>query len=51
MFGAPDLVVELLSSSTASRDRGVMKELYGRTGVMHYWLLDPRKCVLQAFRL
>ncbi len=51
VFGAPDLVVELLSSSTAGRDRGIKKDLYARTGVAHYWLLDPRKNVLQAFRL
>jgi Uma2 family endonuclease len=51
VFGAPDLVVEVLSSSTASRDRGVKRDLYARTGVCHYWLLDPRKKALQAFRL
>jgi Uma2 family endonuclease len=51
VFGAPDLVVEILSSSTAGRDRGVKRALYARTGVRHYWLLDPRKRVLQAFRL
>jgi len=51
VFGAPDLVVEVLSVSTAGRDRGLKKDLYARTGVRHYWLLDPRKQVLQAFRL
>ena len=51
VFGAPDLVVEVLAPSTASRDRGLKKELYARTGVEHYWLLDPRKQALQAFRL
>jgi Uma2 family endonuclease len=51
VFGAPDLVVEVLSSSTAARDRGVKKDLYARTGVRYYWLLDPRKKALQAFRL
>ncbi len=51
VFGAPDLVVEVLSSSTASRDRGVKKDLYARAGVRHYWLFDPRKRTLQAFRL
>ena len=51
VFGAPDLVVEVLSASTAARDRGVKKDLYARTGVRHYWLLEPRKKALQAFRL
>jgi len=51
VFGAPDLIVEVLSSSTAARDRGLKKDLYTRAGVRHYWLLDPRKKTLQALRL
>ena len=51
VFGAPDLVVEVLSPSTGARDRGVKKDLYARTGVQHYWLLDLRKRTLQALRL
>jgi Uma2 family endonuclease len=51
VFGAPDLIVEVLSSSTASRDRGLKKELYARTQVRHYWLLDPRRKTFQALRL
>lgn len=51
VFGAPDLVVEILSSSTAGRDRGLKKDLYAHTGIAHYWILDPRKQTLHAFRL
>ncbi len=36
----PDLVVEVLSRSTASRDRGEKKAIYARNGVREYWLLD-----------
>lgn len=36
----PDLVVEVLSRSTASRDRGEKKAIYARSGVREYWLLD-----------
>ena len=39
--GAPDLVVEILSTGTERRDRGYKKILYGRYGVREYWIVDP----------
>ena len=38
---APDLVIEILSSSTAARDKGYKRILYARHGVQEYWLADP----------
>lgn len=38
----PDLVVEILSGKTASRDRGEKKAIYERNGVREYWVVDPR---------
>ena len=39
--GGPDLVIEILSPSTADKDRGIKRELYSRHGVKEYWLIDP----------
>ncbi len=38
--GAPDLVVEILSPSTATRDRTFKRTLYARHGVKEYWMAD-----------
>ena len=38
--GAPDLVVEILSPSTAERDQTFKRSLYAKHGVKEYWLVD-----------
>ena len=49
--GAPDLVVEILSPSTAKQDRGKKRALYGKHGVTEYWLVDPATETVQIHRL
>ena len=39
--GAPDLVVEVLSPSTARRDWRVKMDLYAEQGAEEYWVVDP----------
>jgi Uma2 family endonuclease len=41
VFGAPDLVVEILSASTAPYDRGPKFRAYDQAGVRELWLIDP----------
>lgn len=41
VYGAPDLVVEVLSPSTMKNDKSHKKEVYGRCGVREYWLVSP----------
>jgi Uma2 family endonuclease len=47
----PDWVCEVVSPSTAARDRVTKRNLYARSGVLHYWLIDPDARVLEALAL
>ena len=38
---APDIVVEVLSPSTAATDRGRKMRTFARYGVPEYWIVDP----------
>ena len=41
IFGAPDLVVEIISPSTEYRDTVIKKAIYEKNRVAEYWLVNP----------
>jgi Uma2 family endonuclease len=51
IHGAPDLIIEILSLSTAKRDRGYKKRLYERCGVREYWLVNTDERSIEVYRL
>jgi Uma2 family endonuclease len=53
--GAPDLVIEIISPSTAKYDRILTFRKYQNAGVREYWIVDPelktaQVCVLENGR-
>jgi Uma2 family endonuclease len=49
--GAPDLLVEILSDSTARHDRGAKMKLYAQYGVGRYWIVDADARALEIYAL
>lgn len=43
VYGAPDLIIEILSRSTADKDKNEKLETYGKFGVKEYWMIDPKE--------
>jgi len=50
-IGAPDLIVEILSPSTAKHDKDKKFHLYEKFGVREYWMVDPKAKTVHAFLL
>lgn len=50
-FPAPDFVVEVLSTSTEERDRGIKFEDYALHGVGEYWIVDPEVKTVEKYLL
>ncbi len=51
IIGAPDVVFEILSSSTARKDRREKKRLYEKYGVKEYSLIDPNEQYVERYVL
>ena len=49
VFGAPDLIVEILSPSTRMRDMTLKLNKYKAAGVREYWTVDPVKRIVNVF--
>jgi len=49
--GAPDMVIEILSPSTANHDKIKKFNKYLHVGVREYWIVDPRYKDVQVFIL
>ena len=50
-LGPPDLAVEILSPSTAAKDRDLKLELYRQAGVPDYWIVDPEAHQVTVYHL
>ncbi|BBB89929.1 MAG TPA: Uma2 family endonuclease [Methylomusa anaerophila] len=49
--GSPDLIIEILSPATASRDVIRKRRLYEANGVAEYWIVDPSNQIITRFNL
>jgi Uma2 family endonuclease len=47
--GAPDLVIEVLSPSTAQKDRLLKFHHYRKAGVREYWIVEPDSASVQVY--
>lgn len=49
IYGAPNLVVEILSPATAKLDRGKKMEVYSKSGVKEYWIMDTGNRIIEIY--
>jgi Uma2 family endonuclease len=49
IYGPPDLVIEILSPSTAGYDLIQKKDAYEAFGVTEYWIVDPKHKTVECF--
>ena len=47
----PELIVEILSPSTARNDRIKKLNSYQQAGILHYWIVDPHDGLIETYEL
>jgi Uma2 family endonuclease len=50
-IGAPDLIIEILSTGTAKKDLNDKYTLYEENGVREYWIVHPNDGIVTVFDL
>ena len=48
-IGAPDLVIEVLSPSTAGKDHIIKRQLYEQHKIKEYWIVDPSNRIVTIY--
>ncbi len=51
LYGTPDLVVEILDPPMAKYDLYEKKNVYERSGVKEYWIVDPKSKEVEGYFL
>ena len=51
VYGAPDLVAEVLSPKTMRDDKTRKKDAYAHAGVREYWIVSPQEKSIEVYRL
>jgi Uma2 family endonuclease len=50
IIGAPDVVIEVLSPSSAYYDLVEKKEVYQKYDVKEYWIVDPKRKTVEIYK-
>lgn len=50
-FGAPDLIIEIISPGNSRRELKDKYGIYQETGVLEYWIINPSEQLLQIYQL
>ncbi|MEW6096509.1 MAG: Uma2 family endonuclease [bacterium] len=49
--GAPDLIIEILSPTSTSKDTVIKKRLYLKSKIKEYWIVDPLEKEIQIWHI